>query len=191
MAFFIAGMNSSSTSSSVEDDESLRVYNRQKWLDQKINCMCDRCRGRIKRARRITLQHITRYKEWDPLVDKAHPHPQMVTASRRDTAKRGRSEAESSAARTHVDDMYDGYSSASPLPHEVVEEEALDDMVRDFFAHHRIEGDQCSENDELFSAASTPLFEGCTFSVLRASLELLNLQTMYGWSNASLNALLR
>ena len=47
------------------------------------------------------------------------------------------------------------------------------------------------EQEHLYEASSTPVFEGCTFSILHASLEKLNLQTVYGWSNASLDALLK
>ena len=47
------------------------------------------------------------------------------------------------------------------------------------------------EEDFLRENATTPLYEGCEYSILRASLELLNLQTIYGWSNASVDGLLR
>ena len=47
------------------------------------------------------------------------------------------------------------------------------------------------EEDHLLQAASTPLYEGCNYSILRASLEILNLQAMFGWSSTSVDALLR
>ena len=46
-------------------------------------------------------------------------------------------------------------------------------------------------DDELDVAAREPLYSGASFSVLRASLEILNLQTSYGWSNTSVDSLLR
>lgn len=116
------------------------------------------------------------------------PHPHMLPYAHREEAKRRRYEVGSSGG-TVTDAWSDGDSSPPPLPHEAVEEEVFDDMVRDLYVHQG--RDNSMEQDDLFTAASTPLFEGCTFSVLRASLELLNLQTIYGWSNASLNALLK
>jgi len=38
---------------------------------------------------------------------------------------------------------------------------------------------------------STPLYERCQYLTLHATLELLNLQTMYGWSDTSVTGLLR
>ena len=68
----------------------------------------------------------------------------------------------------------------------------FDDMVRNLFRNDR-KGmdDNDMEQEHLYNTSSTPVFEGCTFSILRASLELLNIQTVYGWSNASLDALLK
>ena len=45
--------------------------------------------------------------------------------------------------------------------------------------------------DGLLDAARKPLYAGSTYSILRASWELLNLQAMFGWSSASVDALLR
>jgi hypothetical protein len=42
----------------------------------------------------------------------------------------------------------------------------------------------------LLDEAKTPLYVGATFLVLRASIEIMNLQTSCGWSNASVDALL-
>ena len=75
---------------------------------------------------------------------------------------------------------------------EVVEEEVFDDMVRNLFRDdHKGVDDNDMEQEYLHNASSTPVFEGCTFSILRASLKLLNIQTVYGWSNASLDELLK
>ena len=43
---------------------------------------------------------------------------------------------------------------------------------------------------KLCKQALTPLFTGLKTSVLRACLPILNLQSIYGWSDASVNALL-
>jgi hypothetical protein len=42
----------------------------------------------------------------------------------------------------------------------------------------------------LLDEAKTPLYGAATFSVLRASMEIMNLQTSYGWSIVSVDALL-
>ena len=90
-----------------------------------------------------------------------------------------------------VRDEWEGDEN-NPLSHEVVEEEVFDDMVW----HHLKDDpkkmdDDVIEQEHLYKASLIPVFEGCTFSILHASLELLNLQTAYGWSNASLNTLLK
>lgn len=95
-------------------------------------------------------------------------------------------------------------SSARPqpnytAPHVVLEERHLEDMVENIFDNeeeHSDEDCQCQEeakDDEtlLLDGLRTPLYEGADYSILRASLELLNLQVMYGWSNTSVDALLK
>ena len=68
----------------------------------------------------------------------------------------------------------------------------FDDMVWNLFRDdHKGMDDNDMEQEHLYNASSTPVFEGYTFSILRASLELLNIQIVYGWSNASLDALLK
>lgn len=48
------------------------------------------------------------------------------------------------------------------------------------------------EVDFLKETPTMPSFKGCGYSILQASLELLNIQTtIYGWINASLDGLLR
>ena len=54
----------------------------------------------------------------------------------------------------------------------------------------KISGDDI-EQEHLYKFASTSVLKGCTFSIVHASLELLNLQIVYEWSYASLNALLK
>ena len=114
----------------------------------------------------------------------------MVSYARREHAKRRRDDAGASGSIVRDECERDDNSLA---PHEeVVEEEVFDDMVRNLFSDdHKGMDDTDMEQEHLYNASSTPVFEGCTFSILRASLELLNIQTVYGWSNASLDALLK
>ena len=64
----------------------------------------------------------------------------------------------------------------SHAPHEVVEEEVFDDMARNLFRDDpKGMDDDDMDQEHLYKASSTLVFEGCTFSILCASLELLNL----------------
>lgn len=45
--------------------------------------------------------------------------------------------------------------------------------------------------ERLCQLASTPFFEGSRSTVLRTCLALLNLQTIYGWSDASVSSLFK
>ena len=109
----------------------------------------------------------------------------MVPYARREHAKRRRDDA--GASGSIVPDEWERDDINSPAPHEVVEEEVFDDMVRNLFRDdHKGMDANDMEQEHLYNASSTPVFDGCTFSILRASLELLNIQTVYGWSNPSL-----
>ena len=79
---------------------------------------------------------------------------------------------------------------------DIMEDEHMEEMMRDLFETHVPSGDEGnSEKDEphqpLLDAARMPLYEGSQYSILRACLEILNLQTIYGWSNASVTSLLK
>ena len=94
------------------------------------------------------------------------------------------------ASRSTDRDEWEGGDNSPP--HEVVEEEVFDDMVQHLFRNDPKKlNDDDMEQEHLYTASSTPVFEGCKFSILCASLELINLQTIYGWSNASLNVLFK
>ena len=113
----------------------------------------------------------------------------MVPYTRREHAKRRRDDA--GASGSIVRDEWERDDN-SPAPHEVVEEEVFDYMVRNLFRDdHKGMDDNDMEQEHLYNTSSTPVFDGCTFSILCASLKLLNIQTVYGWSNASLDALLK
>ena len=42
--------------------------------------------------------------------------------------------------------------------------------------------------EHLLGAARQPIYDCVTFLLLRASIDIMNLQTTYGWSNASVDA---
>ena len=67
-----------------------------------------------------------------------------------------------------------------------MEEELFDDMVWQLFRDD-LKGMDANDMDQecLYKASSISVIEGCTFSILCASFELLNLHRVYGWSNNS------
>ena len=88
----------------------------------------------------------------------------------------------------------------SSVPSHVgVEDDLLHTMVEDLLARQIVVDceDDCpsvenkKEEDVLLQHARTPLYKGCTYSTLRALLKILNLQAMLGWSNASVDALIK
>ena len=86
-----------------------------------------------------------------------------------------------------------------PIPHSVVEQGHLEEMVHDLLAHEDVAcNDDCAceeqmeaTEDMLLKASCTPLYAGADYSILQASLELLNLQVKFGWSNTSVDKLLK
>lgn len=85
-------------------------------------------------------------------------------------------------------------------PHREIEGDRLEEMVADLLA--REEDQMCEDDcpceeeaerieDILLNGARSPLYEGASYSVLRSVLEILNLQAVFGWSNASVDALLK
>ena len=87
-------------------------------------------------------------------------------------------------------------------PHVEMEDTIMHEMVEDLLLRKAQQDDVCDDDcaceaaaqrDEkgLLDAARKPLYAGSTYSVLRASLELLILQAMFGWSSASVDTLLR
>lgn len=84
--------------------------------------------------------------------------------------------------------------------HVEIEDTMLHEMVEDLLL--REAQDVCEDDcaceataqrteESLLGAARAPLFDGSAYSTLRASLEILNLQAMFGWSSSSVDALLR
>ena len=103
-------------------------------------------------------------------------------------------------SREHHDVVYPPEHHVPSLPHVEMEDTIMHEMVEDLLLCEAqdVWDDDCACNtaaqrdeDGLLDAARKPLYAGSTYSVLRASLELLNLQAMFGWSSASVDALLR
>jgi hypothetical protein len=67
------------------------------------------------------------------------------------------------------------------------EEEEYAKVIKDFL--HLPQGDD--ENNPIQRLAQTKLYEGSDVSTLSTLLLLLNLQAKYGWSDTSINALLK
>ena len=110
----------------------------------------------------------------------------MVRPGARAIMKRARELAESSEQQ-----------QALPQAHQEVEDTHMQDMIEDLYPRvrnpesNKRDSGYHLEKDELTYAVETPLYDGSTFSVLRTSLELLNLQSTYGWSYTSVDDLLK
>ena len=184
------------------------------WQTQKIFCNCAKCKGAIIRMRRITRQHIEEYGLWEG-SSRHHssdddndedineevrrnaletmPHYSVVGGCQRRTERVHQEELQSHVVQQP------SFNERAHEPNEDVvdnqiEDEHMEEMIHDFFgAHVPTNNNENNERDEtpLQDAAKTPLYEGSQYSILRACLELLNLQTMYGWSNASVTSLLK
>lgn len=73
----------------------------------------------------------------------------------------------------------------------------MEEMIEAFYEVSDGDEEDCDTHTEdpiikgLRSLASTPLFEGSRASILQTCLALLNLQSIYGWSYASVSALFK
>lgn len=164
--------------------------------------------------RRITRQHIEEYGEWQgpsrhDSSDDDHevfrrnaletmPHYSVVGGRQRRAARVQQEELQSTIAEQQPafdERAHESYESNEDVEDNNMEDEHMEEMLHDFFGAH-VPHDRGEDNNEgnestLQDAAKTPLYEGSQYSILRACLEILNLQTMYGWSNASVTSLLQ
>lgn len=168
--------------------------------------------------RRITRQHIEDYGVWQGAsrhdssdddndedsnedIDEevrrnaleTMPHYSVVGGRQRKAARIHQEELQSHVAQHPTFDERE-HESSEDVEDNNMEDEHMKEMINDFFGAHVPDrnSEEINEGDEtpLQDAAKTPLYEGSQYSILRACLELLNLQTMYGWSNASVTSLL-
>ena len=100
--------------------------------------------------------------------------------------------------RVHQESLQSHRGSAKDVPEDnenedILEEgvhivdEDMNEMMYNFFEEENNEG----ANTPLRKAAKKPLYDGSKYSLLRTCLELLNLQTVYGWSNTSVTSLMK
>ena len=115
---------------------------------------------------------------------------------KRDREKAEANEGNARAARSIPSARID--HDHEPLADDAVMDEMVDDLYRRTIRSTDRDAPNipCNQStspcpDKVLDAAKSTLYDGSRFSVLRASLELLNLQTCHGWSNASVDALLR
>jgi hypothetical protein len=70
----------------------------------------------------------------------------------------------------------------------------MEDMIEDLHHLARRQGSGCHpiqsptlDCSTILDVARTPLCDGANFSLLWSSMEIMNLQTSYGWSNTSID----
>ena len=135
------------------------------------------------------------------------PHYLMMNPAQQEfmRAVRERVEAEEERARcAHVDDPNRVDQMEPRMENDI--DAHMEQMIEDLYRPAVMRGTQSRSNHvsvdeesigsgsnavELDVAARESLYSGASFSVLRASLVVLNLQTTYGWSNTSVNSLFR
>lgn len=107
--------------------------------------------------------------------------------------------------------MEDAMELEEHIEQTMEEEEQMDEMLNAFYDmdpiiepqgvvnEHKAEGTQARrsqthlepEEEVMRKLARLPLYNGAKISVLRASLAMLNLQSIFGWSDASVSELFK
>ena len=152
--------------------------------------------------RRVCLAHVEDWGLWEDLRKHARqetsdpralatldisPHWSAYSGAShrksermRQEARAGRFESHEVGSASHSDQTH----HMSPLPHEEMEDTIMHQMVEDLLLREAQDvcEDECAceapaahTEDSLLTSACTPLFDGSTYSILRASLEILNL----------------
>lgn len=179
-------------------------------LEERMPCPCMRCKHQISRKRRICNEHLREYgmfpierlqnlrfqsygqqtNEQLSMLDEITPH-----VGRRPRDRLRSSEDVNINSRTDC-------SNSGGIDQEM-EEEGMEEMLDAFYETDRTTNVQQQEEDEadeqhqefgqeeevMRKLARLPLYNGAKISVLRASLAMLNLQSMFGWSDASVTEL--
>ncbi|MCO5571205.1 hypothetical protein L7F22_024940 [Adiantum nelumboides] len=178
-----------------------------------VLCACIRCKFQTRRRRRIAEEHkqkygakdITQYTAWfeAQVQGQAHAHLDMTPDPRAASVhhKEARQQAMASVPGTSA--ATTGPLTGTEMDTEDMDEdsgfeEGIEDMLNNFFCDILSVEDVIADKeakkrqereDEIKEQCSKLLYEGARVSRLRVLLGLLNLQTIYGWSDVSVTAL--
>ena len=177
------------------------------WLSKRIFCPCAKCKGVIVRLRRITIQHKEENGIWqgssrhDSFDDDEHedieveirrnaiksmPHYSIVRGCHK-IGERVHQESLQSHRGSAQEVAYDNENDGNHEEGVNIVDKDMNKMMDNFFEEEDNEG----AKTPLHKAAKKPLHDGSKYSLLQTCLELLNLQTMYGWSNTSVTSLMK
>ena len=162
--------------------------------EEKMLCPCNRCKYQVARLRRICDDHSRKWgifsreildrvlgsSSIDPTVNPLDIQPE-----------RGTRPSVPLTSQVHEQQVKENL--------ETFYEQSMDDMLdalHDTDTHNDREDSPrhteniSNEQKEMRRLAHLPLYSGAKVSVLRASLSILNLQSIYGWSDTSVSKLL-
>ena len=168
-------------------------------------CPCTKCKYQIYRKRKICQDHVRKYDTFPE---------EHVRNLRLDSGYAEIGEASTRATATVVDIRLDVRRRSGERIEEdnqgMFVENAMDDMLDTFYGGNSSDNADMNvdegadgttidhnsphietEEDRMQKLARMQLFDGATIFVLRALLAILNLQSIFGWSDKSVDALLR
>ena len=163
-------------------------------LEEKMLCPCNRCKYQVPRLRRICDDHSQKWgifprevlervlgsSSIDPTINPLDIQPE-----------RDARPSVPLTSQVHEQQVEENF--------ETFYEQSMDDMldaIHDTDVHIDREdsprrAEQVSNKQkEMRRLVHLPLYSGAKVSVLRASLSILNLQSIYGWSDRSISKLL-
>ena len=180
-----------------------------------VLCGCVCCRSQTRQRRRIAEDHVRRYgaEDFDQyatwfesqvegmstgISQRPHfemtPDPRAALVHHRDA----RRQAMAGVASTSADHIIGSDIEIDDIEKDEGFETGIEDMLNDFFCDV-LPGEDVGVNEEakkrqereseIKEQCNKLLFEGAKVSKLRVLLGLLNLQTIYGWSDVSVTAL--
>ena len=169
----------------------------------RVLCPCNRCKRTVSRTRRVVEEHIEDWGIWDENVlgeqMRAHASKRPVDFSLVNPSLHKRSHLnkptpdriEQKQSEVQADEIMEEHVQ------EPLKDPDMEEMIEAFFG---VSDGENTDNEErendpsiqrLQQLAHTPVCEGSRASILRTCLTLLNLQSTYGWSDASVTALFK
>ncbi len=170
-------------------------------LEERIYCPCNGCKHQILRKRRICLQHVCKYGTFprealENLSSQEHGQqshvdiaPTMSRAGRKRPRVTDETPPENSLGLEEdpIEEMMDAFFEMDP---HILEDEQDHGSHEEKAAAVRDTPESMAEKT-MRSLARLPLYKDARISVLRACLAMLNLQSIYGWSDTSVTKLFK
>lgn len=175
-------------------------------LEEKSLCPCARCKYQVARKRRICNEHVKKWgvfpiERLQPLLSGARAihtsddeaidlQPEWGQRARGSTVEEDNPTIEENQINeTDMDEMIDAFYITDHLRAE--EPDCPTEPFHEIPSHlqERRAEHTSKEEVELKRLARLPLYVGARISVLRTCLSILNLQSIFGWSDTSVSKL--